>query len=840
MANETKIIITAATAQAESSLKTLGQSVDGVAKQMLSFSSIAGTLGGALSISALVSMTNEFTNLQNRMKLVTSSTAELTQVTGKLFEVAQSTRQSFGDTVDMYTRIARSSKELGLSQDQLLNITKTVNNAILISGATTAEAASGVVQFGQAMASGTLQGDELRSILENMPRLAEAIAKGMGITTGELRAMGAAGTLTSKVVADAVMNQSSVINAEAESMSVTMSQAATQMSNSLMMYIGTADQATNSTGQLAKAISDIARDDTFGTFITGAALGTSDFVRALVGGIKTAIFTFHEFGITLNTVGLQLNALVTFKWGEIGQIGRDGIARMAQVRDEYTKSITDLNKNSFVFGDPQLPDQPVAKPAAPQSYNSPVKLASFVGDKGNLSEAAIKQKEHNDLLAKFTDAVKGYSKDSAEYLSAYAAMQQGIKNIDEKGAKKPAKEKADPNIALVANLQAEQFRKEMELAGNTATQIKILEMARDGATQKQLASAKVAQIQIDVVEKELKARKDLQKQAEDSAKGGLIVDGLGKDFKADIDKKNRTLNDVMMSSADKQHADNLDAVSQRAARAREEIDKLNISTDERAIKLADVNLKEAEAKQKMEELRVQVEKNNSSWGYGAKVAMRTYLDEVSNVSRQSEQLFTKAFKSAEDAVTQFAMTGKADIRSFGQTVLEEFYRINVARPLVSASSGILQSAIGAIGGYFGSGSTPTADPSTIGQYSLSSGGSSFGLSGARATGGSVNQNSLYQVNENGPEMLSSGGNDYLMMGGKGGFVTPVTQSRTTSNGSVAAPNVTVQVINQSGQNVSAKQKGGPQFDGRDWILSVVLEAADSNPNFRNAMGIGAH
>lgn len=720
MANETKIVITAATDQAERSMRTLGDSVNGVAKQMLSLSSVAGTLGGALSISALVSMTNEFSNLQNRMKLVTSSTVELTQVTGKLFEVAQSTRQSFGDTVDMYTRIARSSKELGLSQDQLLNITKTVNNAILISGATTNEAASGVVQFGQAMASGKLQGDELRSILENMPRLAEAIAKGMGVTTGELRAMGAAGTLTSKVVADAVMNQSSVINAEAESMSVTLSQAATQMSNSLMMYVGSADQATNSTGQLAKGISDIAKDDTFGTFITGAALGTSDFVRALVGGVKTAIFTFHEFGITLNTVGLQLNALVTFKWGEIGQIGRDGISRMAQVRDEYVKSIEDLNKNSFVFGNPQLPDQPAAKPAAQNSSNSQVKLDSFIGDKGNLSAAAIKQKEHNDLLAKFTDAVKGYSKDSAEYLSAYAALQQGIKNIDEKGAKKPAKEKADPNIALVANLQAEQFRKEMELAGNTATQIKVLEMARDGATQKQLASAKVAQIQIDIVEKELKARKDLQKQAEDAAKGQILTNGLKNEYAADLAKKNRTLNDASMSAMDKQHADNIEAAIERAKRLREVLIASNITEEERAKLIAVVDQAEAKQKAGLEELRVQVEKNNSSWEYGAKIAMRNYLDEISNVAKQSESLFSKAFKGMEDALVKFVRTGKLDFASLADSIVNDLIRIQIQQSIIKPIAGAVDSA-GGLGGLFssifGSGSGGSAAASSTGATS---------------------------------------------------------------------------------------------------------------------------
>jgi len=86
----------------------------------------------------------------------------------------------------------------------LIDFTETVSKSITISGSTAQEAAAGVIQFGQALASSRLSGDELRSVLEQMPRLAQAIAEGMGVGIGQLREMGEAGELSATKVLDAL------------------------------------------------------------------------------------------------------------------------------------------------------------------------------------------------------------------------------------------------------------------------------------------------------------------------------------------------------------------------------------------------------------------------------------------------------------------------------------------------------------------------------------------------------------------------------------------------------------------------------------------------------------
>lgn len=302
----------------------------------------------------------------------------------------------------------------------------------------------------------------------------------------------------------------------------------------------------------------------------------------------------------------------------------------------------------------------------------------------------------------------------------------------------------------------------------------------------------------------------------DSTKGDSIISGLNKDFSSDASAKKRTLNSAMMSAVDREHAANLDAVAQRASRAREQIDLLNITDEKRLALNLSVNQAEAEQIRMMKELHDQLEKNNKSWEYGARIAMRNYMDEAANTAKQSEMLFTTAFKAMESALVSFVKTGKLDFASLADTIVSELIRIQVQKMLA-----------GLAGNLFGG--TADAAPAMAPDYMPTS-------PPGRASGGRVSANSLYRVNELGPELLSQGGQDYLMMGGKGGFVKPLGSKASVSGGQSVS--VAVNVVNQSGQQLAAKQSGPAQFNGRDWVVGIVLEAADSDPTFRGALGLG--
>jgi tape measure domain-containing protein len=192
------------------------------------------------------------------MRLVTKDSQELVTVTKELVQVSAETRSSFESTANLYARVARSSRELGLSQRELIDFSRTVQQSIRISGSTAAEASAGVIQFGQALASSRLSGDELRSVLEQMPRLAQAIAEGMGVGIGTLRELGEQGELTAEAVLGALRKSAPEIAEEFKRLKPLASEALVVLRSSLMSTVGALDAASGVSEGFADAILDAA------------------------------------------------------------------------------------------------------------------------------------------------------------------------------------------------------------------------------------------------------------------------------------------------------------------------------------------------------------------------------------------------------------------------------------------------------------------------------------------------------------------------------------------------------------------------------------------------------
>lgn len=238
-----------------------GAAFNSVDRRMRALSQVAtfatrsiGGLAAAFGVREIAQAADRYKILENRLKLVTDSAEELASVQQDLFDLAQDTRSALEPTVELYSRMARATEELGLGQAKTIELTRAINQAIQVSGATSEEASAGVIQFAQGLASGALRGDELRSVLEQMPRLARALADGMGITIGQLREAGAAGELTSAAIIRAIQSQADVLQSEFAQTEGTVGQAVTGLGNSMLVLVGKIDEATGSSNLLADAL----------------------------------------------------------------------------------------------------------------------------------------------------------------------------------------------------------------------------------------------------------------------------------------------------------------------------------------------------------------------------------------------------------------------------------------------------------------------------------------------------------------------------------------------------------------------------------------------------------
>lgn len=232
-------------------INRIGAAAGGASSAVSLLAKAAVALTAALSVQKIVQYADAYTTLQNRLKLVTSSTRELIQVQTQLFNISNATLQPIGATAELYSRLARATEDLRIPQERLLKITETINKSLIISG-TSAQAA--LIQLGQGLASGTLRGDELNSVLEQAPRLAQAIADGMGVSVGQLRKLGAEGSITAQKIVAALEKSAPGIAAEFSKITPTVEQTFVKLENGAIQAFASLDKITGSSALLRKGI----------------------------------------------------------------------------------------------------------------------------------------------------------------------------------------------------------------------------------------------------------------------------------------------------------------------------------------------------------------------------------------------------------------------------------------------------------------------------------------------------------------------------------------------------------------------------------------------------------
>lgn len=216
-------------------------SMSGVGTAARAAGTAFAALGAGRVVSEVIRLTDAFKSMQGSLALVSSSNSVATDSFQKLLAMANNTGSSLESTVSLYTRLANATRGAGYTTEQLLGVTDAINKAFVISGATMQEASNAAIQLSQGLASGTLRGEELNSVMEQGPRITRALAEYLGVTNGQIRQMAADGKITAEVVTNALLKSLTSLNSELDRMPRRFEQASTALKNNFLAAVGQID-----------------------------------------------------------------------------------------------------------------------------------------------------------------------------------------------------------------------------------------------------------------------------------------------------------------------------------------------------------------------------------------------------------------------------------------------------------------------------------------------------------------------------------------------------------------------------------------------------------------------
>lgn len=238
----------------EAGTKKLSGGVNSLKGAFGSLQGILAAAGLGIGIAEIIQAADAFVLLEARIKIATGEGVNFITGFEGVKQIANETFSSIANTGELFARITQASTTLGLAQGEILSVTKTINEAIKLSGGTAASADAAIIQLVQGLQSGVLRGEEFNSIMEQSPRLAQAMADGLGVTRGELRKMANDGKLTSEVVIDSVRSQTKVIEDEFATLPVTFGNSIQLLKNTMFEFVGSLNETVNQSGRMAAAV----------------------------------------------------------------------------------------------------------------------------------------------------------------------------------------------------------------------------------------------------------------------------------------------------------------------------------------------------------------------------------------------------------------------------------------------------------------------------------------------------------------------------------------------------------------------------------------------------------
>jgi len=256
-------------------LAGIGNAASASLKPLQSFWALIAAAVGVGGAKELIDRADAFTNLSNQVKVATADEADYRESMQSVAAVAKDANAGLDSTARLYGKVKQNADSLGISQQQVADVTSVVAKGMQLSGAEAGAAAGATLQFTQALGSGVLRGEEFNSVLEASPALIKAIADGLGVTVGEMRGLAEAGQLTSDRVVQALLSQKAAIDETYAKLPGTVAQATQQFDNAATLFVGRLNEQLGATRSLTDGLKFLANNMDAVAALMGAAFAAS-------------------------------------------------------------------------------------------------------------------------------------------------------------------------------------------------------------------------------------------------------------------------------------------------------------------------------------------------------------------------------------------------------------------------------------------------------------------------------------------------------------------------------------------------------------------------------------
>ena len=679
--------------KAQSDLDKLAKQSGKTESATASLTKSFGVLNVALGAMAVGKLTTEFFKtadamklVEARVKLVSTATEKYSNIQKELVSIANENRTSFSATAQLYSKMKPDLDRVGVSTATVMKITDAFGKSLLIGGASAEEAASATLQFAQAMASGRLQGDEYRSMIENNPRLMRLMREELGKTSAEIKQMATDGKLTADVIGGVLVRGMEKLQKEVKTIPETIGSSFQIFKTELGLTVEQLDKTTGASDLVIKATKSL----------TEAVKEAPQYFERLNASMDDVEKRYPNIMKTLSAAGFVVGKLVDgaaaagegVAWVAGGAMSTlaysiDGVLSIAV--DEY--------------------DRVIAQDKAYKAQAS--KPLNIITSGQEDYEAQLKEKRDKAQKEKL-EKDKRAAKDMADIetdldLHLLAIRGQADREKEEKAKKvKEAQEKA---IKDAERLEKEWASKKIDIDKSIAI-----------ATQDELAKP--------YIELQYKYEEDLEHfKTKQGAK-----ERLTKQFNLELERLNK-------ETAQKVDEENEKAL-EKEQRAQEKLKRAKEQSIQKELKLQEENFRiqarqvellDDEADKQVALATLEYQRTEASLSAQVKLGevSQDYYDQMMDaetklLNKQKQdwtmygQIINNTTGAMESSFTNFFDGTSDDFMKFGdlaKNILKEIYleavRVALVRPLVSAGVG---AAMSLIGGAFTSGSSSTSLP----------------------------------------------------------------------------------------------------------------------------------